>query len=102
MYYTNCHMKNHNVETCRVKRKENFVPTASEVTIQQIKVQRPLRYPCHICGDTRHKIINCPKYNDMKNMFKNKGMKLINKKSCGRTKGFKSFSPYGGYEYGHH
>jgi len=38
-----------------------------------------MRYSCHICGDIRHEIIDCPKYNDMQNMFKNKGMKLIDK-----------------------
>jgi hypothetical protein len=81
MYYTNCHKTNHYVETCRIKRKENHVLVVFEVTIQQIKVQRPVKYSCHICGDTRHKIIDCPKYNDMQNMFKNK-MKTI-KKPCG-------------------
>ncbi len=30
-------------------------------------------YSYHIYSDTRHKIIDCPKYNDMHNMFKNKG-----------------------------
>jgi len=72
MYYTNCHRKNHNVETCKVKRKENFIPTIFEVTTQHIQIQRPMRYSCHICGDIRHKIIDCPKYNDMHNMFNNK------------------------------
>ncbi len=38
MYYTNCHKTNRNVETCTIKRKENFVPIVSKVTIQQIKV----------------------------------------------------------------
>ncbi len=38
-----------------------------------------MRYSCHICGDTRHKIIESPKYNDMHNMFKNKGVKPIDK-----------------------
>jgi hypothetical protein len=33
-------------------------------------------------------------------MFKNKTMKPI--ESCVRTQGFKSFSAYGGCEYGHH
>jgi hypothetical protein len=40
-----------------------------------------MRYSCHICGEIEHKIINCPKYNDMKNMFKNKGVKTIEKTS---------------------
>jgi hypothetical protein len=38
-----------------------------------------MRYSCHICGDTGHKIINYPKYSDMQNMFKNKGMKIAKK-----------------------
>jgi hypothetical protein len=65
MYYINYHRKNHNVETCRVKIKEDLVPIVSEVIIQQIKVQRHVKYSYHICGDTRHKIIDCPKYSDM-------------------------------------
>jgi hypothetical protein len=40
-----------------------------------------VRYSCHICGDTGHKIIDFFKYNDMKNMFKNKGVKFINKQA---------------------
>jgi predicted metal-binding protein len=75
MYYTNYHKTNHNVETCRVKRKEDLVPTISDVTTQQIKVHRHVRYSCHICGNTGHKITDCPKYSDMQNMFKNKGVK---------------------------
>jgi len=65
MYCTNCHNTNHNVETYRVKGKEDHVLIVFEVTTQHIKVQRPMRYSYHICGDTRHKIIECPKYNDM-------------------------------------
>jgi hypothetical protein len=38
-----------------------------------------MRYSFHICGDIGHKIIDCPKYNDMQNMFKNKGVKTIDK-----------------------
>jgi len=38
MYCTNCHRTNRNVETYIVKRKEDFVPVVSKVTIQQIKV----------------------------------------------------------------
>ncbi len=29
------------------------------------KTTKSVRYSCHICGDTGHKIIDCPKYNDM-------------------------------------
>ncbi len=34
-----------------------------------------MRYSCHIYDDTRHKVIDCPKYSDMQNMFKNKVVK---------------------------
>ncbi len=43
-------MTNHSVETCRVKRKEDSIPVIFKVTTQQIKVQRPMRYSCHIHG----------------------------------------------------
>jgi predicted metal-binding protein len=76
MYYTNCQRINHNVETYRVKRKDGSTIINYEVTIQQIRVQRRIRYSCHICGETGHKIIDCPKFNDMKNMFKNKRMHI--------------------------
>ncbi len=79
MYCTNCHRKNHNVETYRVERKEDFILVVPKFTTQQIKIQRHVRYSYHIFGDTGHKIINCPKYNDMQNMFKNKGVKITKK-----------------------
>ncbi len=72
-------MTNHNVENCRIKIKENHVRIIFEVTTQQIKIQKPMMHYCHICDDTGHKIIDCPKYSDMQNMFKNKGMKTIKK-----------------------
>ncbi len=75
MYCTNCHKTNHNVETFRVKRNEDLVLAVFKITTQQMKIHRLMRYSCHICGDTRHKIIDCPEYNDMQNMFKNKGVK---------------------------
>ncbi len=61
-----------------------------------------MRCSHHICDDTKHKIIDCLIYNDMQNMFKNKGVKPTEKTSYGRTQGFKSFNPCGGCEYGHH
>jgi hypothetical protein len=65
MYCTNCHKINHKIETCRVKTKKDLVLANFEVIIQHINVQRPIRYSCYICGDIRHKIINCPKYSDI-------------------------------------
>jgi len=54
LYCTNYHKTNHNVENYRFKRKEDFVPVVSDVTTHQIKIQRLVRYSCHICGDTGH------------------------------------------------
>jgi hypothetical protein len=79
MYYSICHKTNHNVETCRIKRKEDLVLIVSQITTQHIKVKKPMRYSYHICGDTGHKIIDYPKHNDMQNMFKSKGVKPIDK-----------------------
>ncbi len=45
----------------------------------EVRVHRPIKYSYHIYGDIGHKIIDYPKYNDMQNMFKNKGVKTINK-----------------------
>jgi hypothetical protein len=46
-------------------KKKNLIPIVYEVTTEHIEIQRPMTYSYHICGDTRHKIINCPKYSDM-------------------------------------
>ncbi len=40
-----------------------------------------MRYSYHICGEIGHKIIDCPKYNDMQNMFVNKRLKTTKKPS---------------------
>ncbi len=79
MHCTSYHMTNHNVETCRIKRKEDLVLIVFEVTTQHIKIQTFVRYSCHICGDTKHKFIESLKYINMQNMFKKKGMKPIDK-----------------------
>ncbi len=38
-------MTNHNVETCKVKRKEDLVPAISKVTTQHIKIKGMLSIP---------------------------------------------------------
>ncbi len=45
-----------------------------------------MRYSCHIYGEIGHKIIIFPKYNDMHNMFKNKGTKITKKPSMVKPK----------------
>jgi hypothetical protein len=44
MYYKNCHKINHNVETIRVKRKEDPIPSVSKVATQQIEVYKTMRF----------------------------------------------------------
>jgi hypothetical protein len=62
-----------------IQKKGKLCFIVSELTTQQIKVQKHMRYSYHICGDTRHKIIDYPKYNDMQNVVKNKGVTTIEK-----------------------
>jgi hypothetical protein len=65
MYYGNCHYTNHNVETCKSKKKEEPTITATKATIQVGKPPRSLNYPCHICGIVGHKLMNCPRFKEM-------------------------------------
>jgi hypothetical protein len=80
------------------KEKKSLV---SKTTTQQIKVQRPMKYSCQICGETRHSITDFPRFNDMYNMFKNEWMKTI-ETICGGTQGCQSFNSCSGCQCGHH
>jgi hypothetical protein len=40
-----------------------------------VKLFIPLA-PCHICEVIGHKLITCPKFNEMHNRFKDKGSKI--------------------------
>ncbi len=35
-----------------------------------------MKYLCHICGVTRNRMVDCPRFNKMKNMFEDKNTKL--------------------------
>jgi len=60
---TNCEQDNHNVETCRVKNKEEpIIVVATKATNQLQKVQNNNSYACHIYGLNGHKVTNCPKF----------------------------------------
>ncbi len=37
----------------------------SKVITHQMKIQRPMKYSCHICDEIGHRITYCPKFNDM-------------------------------------
>jgi hypothetical protein len=51
---------NHNVETCRVKKKEPIVTTTKAIIHNQ-KLQKTASCACHICDMDGHKIIDYPK-----------------------------------------
>jgi hypothetical protein len=62
MYCTNCHCTNHNVETCKSKKKEESIVVATKAIVQASKPPRPLNYPCHIYGIAGHKLMNCSRF----------------------------------------
>jgi len=59
-YYTNYGMKNHNVETCRKKKKQTMM-VSTKATQPSQKTKKTFSYACHICGLNGHKMTNCPK-----------------------------------------
>ncbi len=65
MHYTNCHKTNHNLKHVKSKNKIKIILVVFKVTTQQIKIQRPMGYSCHICDEIRHRITDYPKFNDM-------------------------------------
>jgi hypothetical protein len=63
-HYTNYGMTNHNVETCKKKKKQTMVAT-TEATQPNKKTQETSSYACHICGLNGHKITDCLKFAEM-------------------------------------
>jgi hypothetical protein len=61
-YYTNYGRHNHNVNTWRVKKKEESIVAITKVTTHNQKVQKTISYACPICGLNGHKMANCPKF----------------------------------------
>jgi hypothetical protein len=49
-HYTNYGWKNHNVEMCKVKKKEEPIVATIKVTNQHHKGYKNNLYVCHICG----------------------------------------------------
>jgi hypothetical protein len=60
------------METCKSNKKEEPIVVVVETIIQVGQPSRPLNYPCHICGIVGHKLMNCPRFGEMKTMFKYK------------------------------
>ncbi len=80
LYCTNYHHIKHNVETCKKNESEEPTITTIETTIHASKVPRPLNYPYHICGIVGDKLMNCLKFGEMQNMFKDKGSQTTKSK----------------------
>ncbi len=68
-------MTNQNVETCR--KKEQTIVATTKVAQQNQKPQKTFSYACHIYGLNGHKMKDCPKFTEMKNMFHGKSMTLV-------------------------
>jgi hypothetical protein len=65
-------MTNHNVETCRKKKK--IIVAIIEAAQPNQKLQNTSLYGYHICGLNGHKITNCPKFTEIQKMCHDKSM----------------------------
>ncbi len=74
-HYTNCGMTNHNVETCKKKKKQTMMAITEAAKPNQ-KAQKTSSYACHICGLNGHKMTYCPKFAKMQKMFHRKSMTI--------------------------
>jgi hypothetical protein len=70
---TNYGMANHNMETCRKKKRGTTMATIEEAKPSQ-KTQKTSSYACHIFGLNGHKMIDCPKFVEMQKMFHGKSI----------------------------
>jgi hypothetical protein len=68
-------MTNHNVETCKKKKKQTTM-ASTKATQPSQKTQNTSSYACHICGLNGHKMTNCPKFVEMQKIFHEKSMKV--------------------------
>jgi predicted ATPase len=62
---TNYGQDNHNVETCKVKKKEEPIIATIKCTNQPLKGLKNNLCVCHIYGLHGHKMMNCPKFVEM-------------------------------------
>ncbi len=73
---TNYGMMNHNVETCKKKKKQTIVATTKATEPSQ-KPQKTSSYACHNCGLNGHKMIDCPKFVEIQKMFHGKYVVVV-------------------------
>jgi hypothetical protein len=71
---------------CKNKRKEEPVIATTKAIMQVGKPLKPLNYPCHICGIMGHKLMNCIRFGEMHNIFKDKGGKTEETKLVAKVK----------------
>jgi hypothetical protein len=50
------------------------------------KPQKTSSYACHICGLNGHKMIDCPKFDEMQKMFHGKSMAITKVQPITKTK----------------
>lgn len=65
LFGTNYNHINHMVETCSNKKDGYLV---LELIIQSNKHHKPMKCPCDIFGVIGHKMVDCPKFNKMRNL----------------------------------
>ncbi len=64
------------VET-HCNKKEKLMVIDSKLIIQSTKLHKPMKCLFDICGVIKHMTMDCSRFNEMQNMFKNKGIKLV-------------------------
>ncbi len=69
-------MTNHNVETCKKKKKQTIMATIKAIQTNQ-KPQKTSSYACHNYGLNGHKMIDCLKFVEMQKMFHGKSMTIV-------------------------
>jgi len=82
-YYTNYGRDNHNINTCRMKKKEESILEMKKATTHNQKIQKTISYACPICDLNGHKMTNCSKFVEMlqgKNASNTNGKSIVNVK----------------------
>jgi hypothetical protein len=49
----------------------------SKLIIQSNRFHKPMKCHYDICGVFEHMTMDCPRFNEMRNIFKNKSIKLV-------------------------
>lgn len=74
LFYIYYNYTNHIVNTCC--NKGELVVIVLEVIVKSSKSPKPMNYPCHIYRVIGHKMVDCSRFSEMQNLFKDKNVKL--------------------------